>query len=176
MKKLLIVILFAIISLEVSGQALAKPISRSFMNNNSLQFELFGHGLLYSINYERVLINGQQFKTTAQGGLSYYPPSTGLRTVWIPLSINQLISFNEHHLELGLGHIFTQDYTHTNRVSKWEPLGSLRLGYRYQKPEARFLFRVGFTPMIEYVGVVEYKKWNQLEIYPLGGIAVGYNF
>jgi hypothetical protein len=173
MKPLLIGLL-VLLSLKASGQVLAKPYPKAFENRNSLQFELFGHGFLYSFNYERFLFNGRRFKTAVQAGFSYYPPSTGLRTFWIPVSLNQLLSFNQHHLELGLGQIFTNDYSLLG--SPIDMLGSFRLGYRYQPPGGRFLFRAGFTPAIEYMGALKYENWKMFEIYPLGGLAVGYSF
>jgi len=42
--------------------------SRSLLlleHKNSIQFELFRHGLFYSLTYERVIINSPSFKTSA---------------------------------------------------------------------------------------------------------------
>jgi hypothetical protein len=168
MKKIGITFLLAGLSLLTQAQELAKPIHKGFDKKNSVQFELFGHGLFYSVNYERVLINRHKFKTTAQAGISFYP--VDIRMLWIPLSVNQLISFNQHHLELGIGQVLTLD------SDEWEPFGSFRIGYRYQKPEGRFLFRAGFTPFIEYAAALEYKDRRQMELYPSGGLAIGYSF
>lgn len=69
---------------------------QSFQHKNSFQAELFGHGLFYSLNYERVIVNGPRFKTTGQAGASYYPPQAGIITVWMPVMINELLSFGRH--------------------------------------------------------------------------------
>ena len=41
-------------------------------------------------------------------------------------------------------------------------------GYRFQKPTGKLLFRIGFTPFMEYQ--------NEIDIHPSGGIAIGYSF
>ena len=138
---------------------------------NSIQSELFGHGLYYSINYERILFNDQLFKTTGQIGFSYYPESTGLIELWIPVLLNELISFDKHHIEMGAGYIFTNE-TDTNTLPDservWGGFFTGRIGYRYQKPTGRFIVRLAFTPIIEYKDIKEF--------HPSGGLSFGYAF
>jgi hypothetical protein len=141
-----------------------------FQRKNNIQLELFGHGVFYSVNYERILINGEKFKTTGQAGFAWYPPSTDVREFWIPVSVNELISFNRHHIEFGLGTAFTneemQGLTGEN-TRHWSTFLTGRVGYRYQKPNSRFIFRIGFTPLYELDGN---------EFHPSGGLSLGYNF
>jgi len=40
-------------------------------------------------------------------------------------------------------------------------------GYRHQKPNGRFIFRIGFTPLYELDGK---------ELHPSGGLSFGYSF
>lgn len=170
MKKIFVILIIATITLSTFGQKATIP-TLSFKTNNSIQFELFGHGLFYSFNYERILVNGQKFKTTGQAGIAYYPPKTGIIDIWIPVGINELYSFNSHHLEFGLGYVFINEATRTDdykEISReWNGFLSGRIGYRYQKPDGRFIFRVGFTPLFEY---------EFIEFHPLGGLTVGYSF
>lgn len=142
-----------------------------FGNKNSVQFELGGHGLFYSFNYERVVLNGHRFKTTVQAGASYYPPQTDVIPVWIPLMANELFSFGNHHIEAGLGYVFTWEYIEKEFREAYSPWGGFfagRIGYRYQKPSGRLVLRAGFTPLLEH------RDW--LDFHPLGGLAVGYCF
>jgi hypothetical protein len=118
-------------------------VDKSFRYRNSIQIELFGHGFLYSINYERIILNRQSFKTVGQIGFSYYPRSTGIIELWIPLVFNELISFDKHHIEVGAGYIFNKD------VREWDGFLTGRIGYRYQKPTGRLILRIGFTPFIK---------------------------
>lgn len=144
-----------------------------FSRKNNIQIEAGGHGLFYSANFERFLFNKPKHKTAIQVGISYYPPKTGIRDIWLPVIINHLFSFKNNHLELGAGYNFIReagrDYYNNTTTWYWSGMFIGRLGYRYQNPEKRMLFRVGFTPFAEKLG-------NGYEFYPSGGVSVGYSF
>ena len=70
MNRFSLLLLLTLLTIDYFGQKIE--------NKNSIQIELGGHGLFYSINYERIIINGDRFKTTGQLGISYYPPNTGI--------------------------------------------------------------------------------------------------
>ena len=145
-----------------------------FQNKNSIQLEIGGNGLFYSLLYERVILNGNRFKSTAQIGIAYYPPQTGVRDLWIPLLINELYSFNKHHIELGLGYVFIYEAVRDleNNPSNWQWNGVVtgRLAYRYQKPDGRLILRAAFTPFLEG------PPFNNYGFHPSGGVAIGYSF
>lgn len=66
------------------------------------------------------------------------------------------------------------DYLITGRF--WTYGLSGRLGYRYQKPDGRFLWRIGFTPLLqrERPGLY-YDPTAPFRIFtPWGGVSVGY--
>lgn len=171
MRLILVVLIISTLTMTALSQK-TDTLKTNFVYKNSVQAELFGHGLLYSLNYERVIFNGQKFKTTGQLGFSYYPPKTGFIDIWIPLVINEIFSFNKHHIELGLGHVFTNeavryfDYSVLER--QWGGFLTARLGYRYQKHNGRLIVRAGFTPFFEYRDLIDF--------YPSGGLALGYSF
>jgi hypothetical protein len=170
MRQLLTTFIIVAVTITAHTQE-AKKSDEAFVHKNTVQIELFGHGLLYSLNYERVIFNGNRFKTTGQIGLAYYPPKTNLIEVWIPVMLNQLLSFDKHHIELGLGHVFVNEHvpgfdTATER-RRTGGFISGRLGYRFQKPDGRLIIRAGFTPFREYRGTNAF--------HPSGGLAVGYS-
>jgi hypothetical protein len=170
LKKLTTILFFSVLTLTANSQEyLDFPLS--FENKNSIQMELFGHGLFYSLNYERIIFNGESLKTSGQVGLAYYPPKTDVRDVWIPVIINELFSYEKHHLEFGVGYVFINEGIRTleNKVisREWNGIITGRVGYRYQKPTGRFIFRAGFTPLYEHDGN---------DFHPLGGLSFGYNF
>jgi hypothetical protein len=146
--------------------------SSRFQNQNSFQLDLGGHGLFYSVNYERILLNGNKFKTASQLGISYYPAATGIRDIWMPLGVNEILSFGKHHIEAGLGYIVIREATRNLEDNPddwfWSGLMSGRIGYRYQKSGGRLILRASFTPMIEH-GTAH-------EFHPSGGISIGYSF
>jgi hypothetical protein len=168
-KKCVFLLIFGVMALSVFSQIIPNPSSR-FDRLNSVQVELFGHGLFYSINYERILLNGPRFKTAIQAGLAYYPPKTSIKDLWLPVVVNQLYSFHKHHIELGFGYIFIneayRDLDNEIKSRHWTGFLTGRIGYRYQKPQGRFLLRAGFTPIMEYS---PYRDFH-----PVGGLAIGY--
>jgi hypothetical protein len=172
----LLISLLLFYSLMASGQnfEIQKEDYTPQTLKNSIELELFGHGLLYSLNYERLVLNFERFKTLAQIGIAYYPKNTGIIPVWIPVSINQLISFDSHHIELGIGQVIHND----GEKSDYEPFGSFKVGYRYQKTGSRLLFKIAFTPLIDYWSTVFTENYHNLslEFHPSGGITFGYNF
>ncbi len=172
MKHIFIVLLFVILTNPTYCQK-TDSLKTKFTYKNSVQLELGGHGLIYSLNYERILLNGQRFKTTAQVGFAYYPRWADIIDIWLPVEINEIISFNKHHIELGLGYVFINESTrgvnNTIVSRQWEGLYSGRIGYRYQKPNGRFVLRVSFTPLF---GSLD----TPFAFHALGGVALGYSF
>lgn len=158
--------------------------SKKFEHPNSILLDLGGHGLFYSLNNERILINNDRLKTTGQVGISYYPASTGIRDVWMPVGINEIFSFSNHHFEAGAGVVFIREALREtyNTASEWfwSTLLSGRIGYRYQKPEGRLIVRIGFTPVLESSSlggpdpVESENSWT--EFHPMPGASLGYSF
>ncbi len=153
-------------------QVLSQGVSNMFSHKNAIQIEAFGHGLFYSLGYERILINHQTFKTSAMIGCSYYPPQSGIIDWWIPVIVNELVSIQSHHLELGLGTVLTREASRNADLDalEWssEPFLTGRLGYRWQPTTGRWLFKIAFTPLLKFR--------KSIEFHPLGGLAGGYTF
>ena len=166
----LIIVVLSSITFSVHSQS-----DNKFHYKNSAHLELGGHGVVYSLNYERILINRTSFKTAIQAGMSYYPPSIGLRDTWFPFCVNELISFGNHHLEAGLGLIINReagrDIENNPTTWFWSFLAAGRIGYRFQKPNSRLLFRIGFTPFYE----LDRNVYGG-EFIPHGGVSLGYAF
>ena len=83
-----------------------------------------------------------------------------------PVGVNEIISFGKNHIEVGVGYTFSDAFPRDHVA--------MRIGYRYQKPKGRLVFRPAFTPIL-----VQWKifpltdKW---EFMPRFGLAVGYCF
>lgn len=153
----------------------AKP-SCAFKYKNSLQLSLLGHGGFYSVGYERILLNHSKFKTTAEVGVAYYPEEI---IVWIPVMFNFLYSPmpGSENMEIGLGHVFIMEEYST--YSDWHKgYATFKLGYRHQKPDGRIVFRIYYSPLIEYY--IDYRTSNDRlrirEFHHWGGLSVGYAF
>lgn len=149
---------------------IADPVSYAFENRNSIQGEILGSGGLYSVNYERILINKSKYKTAAQIGVS----SLIMRKWYgadIPVSVTQLFSFNKHHAELGLG-ITTTFEQHESFGFNSGLFYSARIGYRFQKIDGKFLFRASFIPIL----IPSYRNDNDPKVLPWGALTFGYSF
>lgn len=138
---------------------------RAFQRKNSFQLELLGSGSLYSLNYERILLNGDRWKTAASAGLCYWKTPTWSGFV-IPVMISEMYSLKNHHIVLGLGASpnFVSNIQYGNSV---EVFLSGRFGYRFQKPTGRMLFAIHYTPIL-IPETRDFGNW--------GGITFGYTF
>ena len=172
MKTVAFVLILSLFSITLFSQNISdKP--HGFDYRQSIQIELFGHGLFYSLSYERLIFNSPVFKTAIQAGAAWYPPASGIIEFWFPLTVNEVISFGKHHLEIGGGHVFTNEPIpvpafETKQEREWGGFITGRVGYRFQKPSSRLFLRLGFTPFIEYRNIIDF--------HPSGGLALGYGF
>ena len=133
-------------------------LSQPFNKKNSIQFELLGPGVLYSINYERILINGGKLKTSAQTGFAYYKGGDWHSFIF-PVSVNQIISFGNEHLEIGLGATPYNTLSETE-ANDLDVFLFSRIGIRYQEPDGRSVIRGGIFPIF----------------YPKLALTVGFSF
>lgn len=169
--KLIVCLLFNFFVIAATLSQNTETQAGVFSYKNSVQTELFGHGLIYSINFERIILNRPIFNTSGQAGFSYYPAGTGLIRLWLPVLFNEIVSFNNnHHAECGLGYVFRED------VGEWDGLLTCRLGYRYQNPTERLVIRLAFTPFFEIKRGNGNEDSKNTTWYPSGGISVGYCF
>jgi len=158
--RLSLLLLLVLISFSVYSQDTGK------LNNiNSINIELGGFTPLGTVYYERVIINHQNFKTTGQ---------IGYGIEGFPIIVNELVSFNSNHIEVGLGVLLPEHLT-SSPLDITKPFLTGRIGYRYQKPNGRFVFRIGLMPIATQdsygMNVITDNTW-----YVWPGISFGYAF
>jgi hypothetical protein len=120
---------------------------------NSIYVEVAGSGLLWSINYDRLL--GEN--VALRFGLGYVYLSTlsiGSHLLTLPLVVTGLVGAPEHKFEFGAGAVpfYLSDPVNgsTYKVlgrTGFSAMGTVVVGYRYQPEDAGFMFRIGFTPL-----------------------------
>jgi hypothetical protein len=143
------------------------------INLNSLNIELFGNSIYaYSINYERVFFPERFLKYSFSFGNSYFiNRQPNYMELMFVSKLNCLLGKSiKHNIETGIGYnlIFSnKEYKNDNRFDYYY---LVRLGYRYQQPNGRFLFKVAFSPY-QLVSSGWYFDWE-----PWGGIAIGWTF
>jgi hypothetical protein len=131
--------------------------------SNALFFEVGGQGILYSVNYDRLL--GPHASVHAG-----YTPFGGGEYV-LPAGISYLSSGN-HRLELGAGLSYLNVHESEFSIGIRRGLfGTAVFGYRYQPREGGFMFRVGFTPLIG-----AFANTRIGPVLPWFGLSTGYCF
>ena len=139
-------------------------------NPNSIYFEALGNGVLYSINYDRLITEnfGGRIGIMYLSSLDFFFVSAE-NFIIVPVMVNYFIG-NKHKLELGCGIIYASaDNAEAFEFGSGESSsaigGTATIGYRYQLKEGGFLFRVGFTPIFGEGGFA-----------PSAGISLGFSF
>jgi hypothetical protein len=161
--------------------------------NNSISLELAGHLNLLSLNYERIFFHAHDFYLSGRIGAGYIPPT--ISTFSFLEMVNGIYRVSKVlFLELGVGlnltYTFWQDYNGSEgmpsdtlfhqRGAFVDPLITAFAGIRIQKKKG-FLFRLGFTPLVELTDLVEkrtvYKQIGTTNSFLLwAGISFGYSF
>ncbi len=146
--------------------------------SNALFFEVLGTGLLYSINYQRML---DRIPLGLRAGVSFITykvsnaqGSGNLLLATLPLLVTYYVGPPRHKLELGLGATLiyfsaSSDATGTKFEGPGTGLGiaaSGVIGYRYVPETRGVTFGAGFTPLLR----------SPKGFLPWGGASVGYAF
>ncbi len=140
---------------------------------NSVYVQILGKAGYGSINYERQLLLRGNTRFGLHGGLGTYNvyDFTGSFNpdLIIPVSVNALYG-SPHSIEIGAGQTISS-IVQANPAG-WQPERVNRLsavfvfGYRFQRPEGGFIFRIGYNPVFEF-----YRRFVHW-----GGLSFGYAF
>ncbi|MGH2564405.1 MAG: hypothetical protein ACRDE8_01355 [Ginsengibacter sp.] len=160
MKKLFL-ILFGVIS--ITSLKAQSDQSQSTVTSKSVYLELFGSGLIGSVNFDS-RFNG----TTGLGyrvGLGFVP-LTRATALTIPLGLNFITGRGASHFEAEVtATILTTHYGNFNGKPASSVIIYPHVGYRYSKPTKSFIGRIVVGPGI-YSG----------EVIPWAGLSFGYTF
>jgi hypothetical protein len=147
--------------------------SKSSYPRNSFDIELLGVGGLYSFNYAYRFHEyfSARFGLTAWRIDGMFGGGTDL--IGLPVMINTLLGDGTHFLEAGVGFVINStteqagslfgDTMPTHHSSHPYYIGSI--GYRHEKKKGGFMFRIAFTPILNY-------GFEKATI-PIGGISFG---
>ncbi len=147
-----------------------QPIAKNVIN-----FEIGGNALVYSLNYDRVLLQTEYYKGTIRIGVGAlpYPSSVKENRTWIfvPIEYNNLFGPKNHFLELSLGTTYTSSIQGANH---WI---TGRIGYRLQNFDTGFFLRAGIVLIyVPYANPQAYNYEIQNVVLPLPSIAWGVSF
>ncbi len=146
---------------DVSAQREAK---------NAIYVSLLGTGLIYSVNYDRMLSDKVGFRlgfstisvTSTEPGDD---DNVSLKT--FPLTLNYLMGSGKHQLELGAGVVIVSVSGDIDEgaFEGSGVAGTGTFGYRFQPQDGGFVFRLVLTPLFGSGGFA-----------PWGGLSLGYSF
>ncbi|NEU70210.1 hypothetical protein GK091_25255 [Spirosoma agri] len=163
----------AFLCLCLSFSALAQPIKRvsPFTARNSVYVEALGSGLVYSINYERLLGLKEELAYGIRAGTAYLGGRSG--SLVLIGELFALIGEDNLHADFGIGLTSTTPLTGEDNNQRFKSTYALvpRIGYRYQKPTGGLMARIGFTPLIP-LGQTDFSnRFN-----PWVGLSIGHSF
>ena len=181
----LILIVSVLALLTLPFQAISQEETETFSARNAVYVELGGSSGIYAINYNKIFHQKGKLKLNASAGFSMWRDQLNdFKTIWlpvIPLEVTALYGKSNHHLEMGFGvtsflgrtlDINSETFEMSDKVV-FDAFIPLRVGYRYQKPEGGFFFRVGYTPFFD-VPIREGKSWHFYPYY--AGVSFGKSF
>lgn len=147
-----------------------KPIA-----NTAISLEMGGNALIYSLNFDRVLIQSNFYKGTIRigAGIIPYPQSVkeNRTFLFVPMEYNNLFGPKNHFLEVSLG------TTYSNSLQGANFWMTGRVGYRMQHFGTGFFFRAGMVlQYIPYANPLVYRGQTQDVLLPLPGISWGICF
>ena len=134
---------------------------------NQLYFELVGHGLMYSVNYERMILEDFYLKAGASVFEFGLWEGTEDKFMVFPVSLGVVTGKTRHHNEFGAGiDIIYRKDLQDDRVSNtyFTPIALAAYRYHY---ENGWVFRASFTPFLD----TEREK-----IFPYFGLSFGKRF
>lgn len=115
---------------------------------NAVYVELLGNGGAYSVNYERALTPAVRVRVGAASWTTasfWSDAETRMQT--FPMMLHVVSGGRAHHLETGIGVLPGHRGRDRDFVGSGGFVSLIALvGYRYEPPPRRFVFRTGFTP------------------------------
>ena len=135
-------------------------------SKNHLFLELFGNGILYSVNYERLLSDN----FSSRIGYSYMPD---LIYSTIPITASYIMGSGSSKAEAGMGITITTSIFEGVFGKRKEKQTYLLLtgvfGIKYYRPRGGYTVKITFTPFYS-----PHLKPSKFQLY--GGISIGYGF
>jgi hypothetical protein len=136
---------------------------------HTIYAEIFGNGVFYTINYDRIIHAEKAHVYSFRVGFGYNSLNHAIFSVPVEFSSWWLISGNKY-IETGIGPTL---YNEEGGQCLW--LLFSRIGLRVQPWETGLFFRLGLTPYIPLFPETELKDSRHFfRMY--GGISIGYSF
>lgn len=144
--KITVLTIFAILSIVCFGdRANAQEMSTPALKTRRNSINLYGGVVEYNINYERNIFQLPKSYTNIRFGIG--GEAAYMKGYYINPTLVHLFGIKNSHLELNIG-IKIEIGPHVEGTSLVLP--DIFAGYRYEKPEGRFIFRTGLNAISVY--------------------------
>ncbi|TXK48608.1 hypothetical protein FVR03_07880 [Pontibacter qinzhouensis] len=144
-----------LLTLLVAPSAVKAQEADSNIKRNTVYVELLGNGGFYSLNFDRILVNRENWKIAGRVGVTYFNhfDNYSSQVAGVPLELSYLRGKGNHYFEAGLGlnPVYRSRYNFNKELGKQHELNiwaNARLGYRYQKREGGVFYRIAYTPIL----------------------------
>jgi hypothetical protein len=149
-------------------------------SRNNAYLELLGNGGVYSINYERIVVENVALRLgfgAFKSGTLFGEGTQSIVTV--PVMVNFLSGKKKGKFEAGAGFLFGRQKFRSSFGSgnnTASPILDLTgvIGYRHQPSTKGFMYRVGLTPFYALKGGDDPYPDSGFSL--SGGVSVGYSF
>lgn len=159
-------------SLPLAARAATAQEVQPALARNAVYVELLGNGLLYSINYDRLLTPNAAGRVGLMFVTAEDDQGDSGTVAIVPVMGSWLWGDGNSHFETGIGlALATASFDFADEFDVDESGGATTvygtgvLGYRYQRPGGGFVFRVGLTPV-----------FTTNDFAPWFGLSFGYAF
>ncbi|MEM6966515.1 MAG: hypothetical protein AAF573_17255 [Bacteroidota bacterium] len=165
-----LIIKMILLVILISSKALCQDVESNEVRQrkNAIFFEGLGHGILYSLNFERSILHMKRFHTSGQIGFSTYNNNSFFPSLLLPISLNQAIAINQREFfEIGVGRILVFD--NRRRETRYNYQSSewiFRLGFKYYFKNGKWMFKLAYTPYLT----------QGANLFSTAGVAFGYRF
>jgi hypothetical protein len=134
----------ALVAAPAAAQDTLPPI------RNAIYVEAGGNAGLFSVNYERML-TGQVAARVGLAALGGGGGDNETSIFIVPVMVSYLAGRGVGKAEIGVGGGYSSgqlDFGELGDVGLDGGYATATLGYRLQRPDGGFVFRIGFTPLL----------------------------
>jgi hypothetical protein len=163
----------AILLLHFSILSIGQNTNKLLNYKNSVQLEILGNGILYSINYEHIFNEKSNNQFCYKLGISSIPFTLKpeIYSFGLISEVDLLIGIKEQFIEIGSGFTYWNNFEMNSRSTGFY---IPRIGLRYKFINRKTFIRIGFTPLIN---INTDSRINLTpKILPFGGITIGHSF
>lgn len=162
----LMILVFSKNHATAQSKDLVESKAEIFMAKNVLHADFAWSAVGYSLNYGRIIFQKDKLKLAGSAGFSmlFQDEIESIHSGYVkPVFLTEITAFSgrsKHNLEFGTGFYTYRDKRYyvdgdipgtTTNKAFWVKSIVPRVGYRYQKPEGGFFFRIGYTPRIDFI-------------------------